>query len=109
MDIKPHQTILRFATANAEKADQQTKASHPNSNVTPLNTHKHATPDRLQITDASRELQTLEKLINSQPDIDIKHVDSIKLAIHEGRLNDNQQQLAERLIGIEIELGRIGL
>ncbi|MEE9494036.1 MAG: flagellar biosynthesis anti-sigma factor FlgM [Gammaproteobacteria bacterium] len=109
MDIKPHHTALHLAAAYPEKTDQQANANHPDSNVTHLNTHKRATSDRLQITDTSRDLQNLEKLISSQPDIDNKHIDSIRLAINEGRLNNNPQQIAERLIGIETELGRIGL
>ena len=61
----------------------------------------------LNLTNTAESLQTLQKKLADTPDIDKQKVDSIKLALTEGKYQIDAEKVAEKFIEIEKALGKV--
>ncbi|MBU1689474.1 MAG: flagellar biosynthesis anti-sigma factor FlgM [Gammaproteobacteria bacterium] len=59
---------------------------------------KSSSPDKVQITALSSQLQAMESSMNNVPVVDSARVEAIKLAISEGRFKINPEVIADSLL-----------
>lgn len=90
--------IVPPATAGSSQGapvDNQKKDDTGHSSQTPKQT------EQLSLTDTSRQLHELEKLIASQPVVDSKRVEAIREAIATDNFNVDADSIADKLMRIE--------
>ena len=62
--------------------------------------------DTVQLTDSAKQLRQLEEILANQPVTDTKRVEEIKQAIASGEYEVNAEQIAEKLLQLDKELGK---
>jgi negative regulator of flagellin synthesis FlgM len=55
--------------------------------------------DRIELSVRSREIQDLDKMIRSTPDVRADRVEQIKSAVQEGTYNVKAEMIADKIIG----------
>ena len=73
----------------------------------PQNSQTASSSAVLNLTNTAETLQTLQKKLADTPDIDRQKVDSIKLALTEGKYQIDAEKVAEKFIEIEKALGKV--
>lgn len=65
-----------------------------------------STADKVTMTKQAEQLQKLDELVRSTPDVDQEKVDRIKTQIAEGKFQIDSETIADRIIQQEQELNR---
>ncbi len=97
MEVNNNRNALPVTAGNNQAApvDQQKKDHSGHTESTPVQAEK------ISLTDTSRQLQELEKLIASQPAVDPKRVEAVREAIAKDQFTVNADNIAEKLLRIE--------
>lgn len=61
--------------------------------------------DRVDLTESARAIRDSEQVQGSAPAVDAGRVEAIRREIAEGRYNVSAERIADRLLGIERQLG----
>jgi negative regulator of flagellin synthesis FlgM len=64
--------------------------------------------ESVQITGAARQLATLEQAVRDAPDVNTARVAQISSALEQGTYKVDSQQIADRLVQSDKELGNLG-
>lgn len=60
----------------------------------------------VQITSSASQLAALEQALRQLPEVDEARVAQVRLSLEEGRYTVSPERIADRLIGLERQLGR---
>lgn len=97
MEVDNNRPVPAVSTGNKQGApvDQHKKDPSGHSG------NPSAQSEKISLTDASRQLQELEKLIASQPVVDAQRVSALREAIARDQFAVDADSIAEKLLRIE--------
>ena len=89
----------------SELVTSQNAAARDNQKLASTDgTSSPATPtDTVSLTNAGEQIQSLQQVIAEVPTVDVERVASLKAAIADGSYSVNADQLAQNLLGSELQ------
>lgn len=98
MEVDNNRPVPPVATGSSHGAPVENKQNKDESGHSPK---PSSSAEQVSLTDTSRQLQELEKLIADQPVVDTKRVETIRQAIASDQFNVDADSIAEKLLRIE--------
>ena len=102
----PINNITGASTAQAQRAAEGAKVevSRTEPTVSQQETGSSSAADSVSLTDTAARLQKLENTIAELPVVDAQRVEDIRTAIASGEYQADPASIAEKMLGLDVEL-----
>ncbi|MEL0660164.1 flagellar biosynthesis anti-sigma factor FlgM [Psychromonas arctica] len=98
--------INRQAPQSNLAIDQNKTQKQGNASATDNTSNASSTKDSVQLTSQAVSLNNMQKQTSSEPQVDMKRVDTLKAAILNGDYKINSEQLAKNIGNFETDFNK---